>query len=75
MAQLPREHYLLSKRDAIEKERSVHLHGYAIIILTMNFRLDDQDKMITKVRGGQVLDPLIPKENIHRIADVATGTG
>ncbi|KAI9646935.1 hypothetical protein NHQ30_004935 [Ciborinia camelliae] len=38
-------------------------------------RLDQQSNIIGIVRDGHVLDPSIPKQNIYRIADVATGTG
>ncbi|KAG4034025.1 hypothetical protein MFRU_003g00040 [Monilinia fructicola] len=38
-------------------------------------RLDQQSNAIRIVRHGHVLDPKIPKQNISRVADIATGTG
>ncbi|KAM0144124.1 hypothetical protein ACHAO1_000403 [Botrytis cinerea] len=38
-------------------------------------RLDQQSKSIRVIRDGHVLDPRIPKENVCRVADIATGTG
>ncbi|TEY80584.1 hypothetical protein BOTCAL_0037g00400 [Botryotinia calthae] len=38
-------------------------------------RLDQQSKVMRVVRDGHVLDPRIPKENVSRVADIATGTG
>jgi len=38
-------------------------------------RLNQQSNVIKAVRDGHVLDPAIPKQNISRIADIATGTG
>ncbi|CAD6439607.1 9abfd9f2-14c5-4750-8050-f80144710643 [Sclerotinia trifoliorum] len=38
-------------------------------------RLEEQSKAIRVVREGHVLDPRIPKQDVSRIADIATGTG
>jgi hypothetical protein len=38
-------------------------------------RLNQQNLSANAVRGGHILDPAIPKQNISRIADIATGTG
>ncbi|KAF7957543.1 hypothetical protein EAE96_003120 [Botrytis aclada] len=38
-------------------------------------RLDRQSNIIRVIRDGHVLDPRIPKQNVSRVADIATGTG
>ncbi|KAF7907626.1 uncharacterized protein EAF01_005212 [Botrytis porri] len=38
-------------------------------------RLDRQSNAIRVARDGHVLDPRIPKQNVSRVADIATGTG
>ncbi|KAJ8064494.1 hypothetical protein OCU04_006827 [Sclerotinia nivalis] len=38
-------------------------------------RLEEQSNAIRVIREGHVLGPRIPKQNISRIADIATGTG
>ncbi|EDN90779.1 hypothetical protein SS1G_00179 [Sclerotinia sclerotiorum 1980 UF-70] len=38
-------------------------------------RLDLESNSIKVIREGHTLDPRIPKQNISRIADIATGTG
>lgn len=38
-------------------------------------RLERQSNSIKVIREGHTLDPRIPKQNISRIADIATGTG
>ncbi|KAF7921284.1 uncharacterized protein EAE98_008710 [Botrytis deweyae] len=38
-------------------------------------RLDGQSSAIRVIRDGHILDPRIPKQNVSRVADVATGTG
>jgi hypothetical protein len=37
--------------------------------------LNQQNAAANAVRDGHILDPAIQKENIFRIADIATGTG
>ncbi|PWY80780.1 hypothetical protein BO94DRAFT_520716 [Aspergillus sclerotioniger CBS 115572] len=38
-------------------------------------RLDLQHKLLVKVSANTLIHPTIPTENIHAIADIATGTG
>lgn len=45
------------------------------IHVLISHRLDQQSNIIRIVRGGHVLDPSIPKGNMSKIADIATGTG
>lgn len=68
------EHYLLTKRDEAEKNRFVIFPLLAFRIL-IYYRLNQQNTTANAVRGGHTLDPAIPKHEITRIADIATGTG
>lgn len=76
------ELYMLSKRDSKEKDRwdlgstcITEAKSGSLIILYNYRRLDQQSNLIRIIRDGCVLDPSIPKENVRRIADIATGTG
>ena len=68
------ELYLLSKRDEAEKYRFGFSLNWLSYILIRS-RLNQQNTTANAVRGGHILDPAIPKQNIARIADIATGTG
>lgn len=68
--------YIEQSQDIVRIRKARYpLSSQKRVIADTNPRLNDQHAFISSIGPPELLHPLIPRENVLRVADVATGTG